>query len=193
MRTVRATTVGLLTAGISLLTVGSAVAAPPQPVVIEQPTQREDDFCGVDGLVVETTLVVEGRWRFVQHGPDGLAYYLENVRSTTSFARVAADGTAGPVVATVVDRVVSKDQRVTDNGDGTLTVQVLATGNSVLYDAAGRVLARNPGQVRFSLLVDHGGTPTDPSDDGDPEFLGIDKESTGRSDDYCTALVPLLR
>jgi hypothetical protein len=53
----------------------------------------------------------------------------------------------------------------------------------------GKALARNPGQVRFELLVDHGGTPTDPSDD---EFLGLVKGSTGRTDDFCAAVVPVL-
>jgi hypothetical protein len=37
-----------------------------------------------------------------------------------------------------------------------------------------------------------GGTPTDPSDDEFLEFLGVVKESTGRSDDFCEAAVPLL-
>ena len=60
-----------------------------------------------------------------------------------------------------------KDQRVTDNGDGTLTILVLATGNSTLYGPDGKAIARNPGQIRFEFLVDHGGTPTDPSDDED--------------------------
>jgi hypothetical protein len=115
----------------------------------------------------------------------------EKIRGTVSFARVEGDE-VGPVVATVVDRVVTKDLRVTDNGDGTVTAEVLATGNSVLYDATGRALARNPGQVRFELLIDQNGTPADPSDDQVIEDLGVIKESTGRSDDYCAVLVPLL-
>ncbi|PWW24859.1 hypothetical protein JD79_04050 [Geodermatophilus normandii] len=190
MRLARATTVGGLAAGISVLTLGTAVAAPPEPIVIEEPVQIEEDFCGVAGLTVQTTATAEGRFRVVQRGPDRLSYYMENVRGTVSFARVDESGEVGPVVATVVDRVLSKDLRVTDNGDGTLTAQVLATGNSVLYDAAGRVLARDPGQVRFSVVIDTGGT-ADPGDDEVVEFLGIDKESTGRSDSFCDELVPL--
>ena len=62
----------------------------------------------------------------------------------------------------------------------------------MLYGEDGKVIARNPGQVRFEILVDHGGTPTDPSDDEFLEFLGVVKESTGRSDDYCEAAVPIL-
>jgi hypothetical protein len=85
-------------------------------------------------------------------------------------------------------RVIEKDLRVTDNGDGTLTVLILATGNAVLYGENGKAIARNPGQIRIELLIDHGGTPNDPSDD---EILAeeIVKDSTGRSDDFCEAAV----
>ena len=41
-------------------------------------------------------------------------------------------------------------------------------------------------------MVDHGGTPADPSDDVELEFLGEVKGSTGRTDDYCAAALPVL-
>ena len=40
--------------------------------------------------------------------------------------------------------------------------------------------------------VDNGGTPTDPSDDEFIKDLGVVKESTGRTDDFCVALVSVL-
>ena len=82
--------------------------------------------------------------------------------------------------------------RVTENGDGTLTILVLATGNAVLYGPDGKAIARNPGQTRFEILLDDGGTPNDPSDDEFLGRLGVAKESTGRSDDFCEAAVPAL-
>ena len=88
-------------------------------------------------------------------------------------------------------KFIDKDLRVTDNGDGTLTLLILTTGNAVLYGPDGKVIARNPGQERVEILVSDGGTPTDPSDDEFLEFLGVVKESTGRSDDFCAAAVPL--
>ena len=48
-------------------------------------------------------------------------------------------------VATSVDKVLNKDLKVIDNGDGTLTVILLATGNAMLYDASGKAIGRNPG------------------------------------------------
>jgi hypothetical protein len=112
---------------------------------------------------------------FLQHGTEtDVLTNLANGRSLRSFARV-----------------IEKDLGVTDNGDGTLTVLVLATGNVVLYGENGKAIARNPGQIRVELLIDHGGTPNDPSDD---EVLSEElvKGSTGRSDDFCEAAVPAL-
>jgi hypothetical protein len=144
------------------------------------------DFCGVSGLMVQSDFVVDGRFTFKWRG-DGLPFYMEHVR----ISRVDTNLANGKFV-TYRANVLDKDLKVTDNGDGTLTILVLATGNAVLYDMNGKAIARDPGQVRFELLVDHKGTPTDPSDDETLEFLGVVKESTGRSDDFCAASVGAL-
>ena len=68
---------------------------------------------------------------------------------------------------------------------------VLATGNAVLHGPDSKAIARNPGQLRFELVIDHGGTPNDADDDTTLDFR-IVKESTGRSDDFCAAAVPAL-
>jgi hypothetical protein len=121
------------------------------------------------------------------HGRDGLAYFIEHIH----VSRVLTNLDDGTTISDI-EQTVSKDLKVVDNGDGTLTITVLATGNYVMYGADGIAIARNPGQVRFQLLVDHNGTPTDPFDDGEPEFLGFVKGSTGRSDDFCAAAVAAL-
>jgi hypothetical protein len=87
---------------------------------------------------------------------------------------------------------MQRAKQATDNGDGTLTVLFLETGNAVTYGPNGKAIARNPGQVRYELLIDHNGTPTDPRDDEVLAFLGFVKESTGRTDDFCAAVVPVL-
>ena len=69
---------------------------------------------------------------------------------------------ASGAFVTEVDTVLDKDQRVTNNGDGTLTVLILATGNATVYDENGTAIARNPGQIRYKILLDHNGTPRDP-------------------------------
>lgn len=150
-------------------------------------TEIEENFCGTPGLTVEFTTVADGRIHVVPHGRNRLAYFALHVRATETVTNLANDKTLTAEYTTT-----DKDQRVTDNGDGTLTILVLATGNAVLYGEDGKAIARNPGQTRFEILVDHAGTPADPSDDEFLEFLGVVKESTGRTDDFCEAAVPAL-
>ena len=129
--------------------------------------------------------------------------YLVYVRPDNVMSAVPFDASAGRITGTPVEiandvsvsteeRSVSKDLKVVDNGDRTLTITVLATGNFTVYGEDGKAIARNPGQTRFQFIVDHAGTPTDPSDDVLLEDLGTIKGSTGRSDDFCTAVVAAL-
>jgi hypothetical protein len=153
----------------------------------EEETETEENFCGVTGLTVEFATVTDGRIHVVPHGRDGLAYFAFHIRATEVVTNLANEKTV-----TAEYTVTDKDLRVTDNGDGTLTILVLTTGNAVLYDEGGKAIARNPGQTRFEILVDHAGTPSDPTDDEFLEFLGEVKGSTGRTDDFCEAAVPAL-
>jgi hypothetical protein len=153
----------------------------------EEQSQIITDFCDVSGLTVEFATTADGHVHVVPHGRDGLAYFGAQIRQTEVVTNLA-NGNSVRSASTFVD----KDLLVTDNGDGTLTLLILTTGNAVLYGEDGKVIARNPGQQRVEILIDHGGTPTDPSDDEFLEFLGIVKDSTGRSDDFCEVAVPLL-
>ncbi len=153
----------------------------------DEGTFVRDDFCGVPGLDVRVNFGIDLRVHVVRRGRDQLAYFLQHGTRTETLTNLANGRSV-----TSIARVTEKDLRVTDNGDGTLTVLVLATGNATLYGADGKAIARNPGQVRFELLVDDGGTPSDPSDDEVIDFLGVVKPSTGRSDDFCQAAVPAL-
>jgi hypothetical protein len=151
----------------------------------EEGTFIEKDFCGVPDLDVRGSFVFDNRFLVNSHGKDALIYFQENYLATTVF-------TANGNTVTSVERAISKDLQVTDNGDGTLTILQLATGNATLYGPDGKAIGRNPGQVRFEFVVDHGGTPTDPSDDVLVEDHGMVKGSTGRSDDFCETIVPAL-
>ena len=146
-------------------------------------TGEIEDFCDVPGFTVEFEAVVKGRFTVKSHGPDGLLFFTEHLSISQTFTNVANS-------LSVVEktRVLNKDLHVTDNGDGTLTIVLMSTGPSSLYGPDGKAIARNPGQVRFEIVVEHGGTPTDPSDDIELSFTQI-KGSTGRTDDYCAAII----
>ncbi len=188
-RKLRLSTVPVLvaTAAIALAATASGGGQLFREPIDENEIRVEEDFCGVDGLTVQFAIHRVGSVHAVPHGRDGLVYFGFNLKVAEVVTNLA-NGNSVTSFATIRD----KDQRVTDNGDGTLTVLVLATGNSVLYGEDGKAIARNPGQIRYELLIDHGGTPADPSDDEFLEFLGEVRGSTGRTDDYCAAALPVL-
>jgi hypothetical protein len=182
-----------LAAGLAMVgSMALAGGASAQPIdhaeFHDEGTFIEEDFCEVSGLDVQGDFVFDNRFLVNPHGPDGLIYFHVNVKFTGVFTNLANGNTV-----TEVGNAVDKDLRVTDNGDGTLTILVLTTGNVAAFGPDGKALARNPGQVRFEFMVDHAGTPTDPTDDVDIEdSFNLVKESTGRTDDFCAAVLPVL-
>ena len=174
------------TAAVTLATAASAGQV-VRETFHEEGTFVLEDFCDVPGMTVDVAFIDDGRLFTVPHGPDGLAYFHLNATFTNVLTN-PANGRSVTERVTLID----KDLRVTDNGDGTLTILVLVTGNATQYGEDGKAIARNPGQVRFEILIDHNGTPTDPSDDEFIADLGLVKGSTGRSDDFCEAVVPAL-
>ena len=180
----------LLAAGL-LAALVLAVPALAEPGRVFKETFHEEvieeinAFCETE-MVVESHLVVDGTTTIMPRGRDGLIYFANRLSITETLTNVENDKF---VVSTVT--LIDKDLRVTDNGDGTLTILILTTGNAVVYDSDGEAIGRNPGQVRFELVVDHGGTPSDPSDDTEISFELV-KGSTGRTDDFCEVVVPAL-
>ena len=153
----------------------------------DEGTLVHENFCGVEGLTVSDEFVIDGRVHTVPHGRNRFDYFLENRRETSVVTNVADDNRTVTFALTVHQQ----DLKVTDNGDGTLTIVTMFTGNVVVSGPDGKAIARDPGQARFEALIDHGGTPNDPSDD---EFISerLIKGSTGRSDDICAAVVSAL-
>lgn len=135
-----------------------------------------EDFCDVEGLTVSLDFVMDTRVHVVPKGRDQLEYFLQHGTRTEVL-------TANGHSLRSFSRVTEKDMRVTDNGDGTVTVLILATGNAVLYDESGKAIARNPGQTRLLIVFDANGNELSRE---------VVKESTGRSDDFCNAAVPAL-
>lgn len=186
MRRSHALALSVLT-GIALSTTVSGAPAAAQLIdrfeFHEVDAETIDDFCGVPGFTVDTVFTADGTETVRSQGREGLIHFM--VHASITFTMTNPDTDLSVVERT---RVVDKDLHVTDNGDGTLTIIILNTGASSLYGPDGKAIARNPGQVRFELVVDHGGTPTDPSDDTEVSFTQI-KGSTGRTDDFCEAVL----
>lgn len=173
-----------LVASISIL----AVTAQAKPIVrerfVESGSEVIEDFCEVEGLTVHEQFEDHVNLTFVGHGRDRIAYFGATVHGWTSWTNTDNGKTLKSVY-----NFVDKDQKIVDNGDGTLTILVLNAGGGKIYGPDGKLLFKDPGQTRFEVLIDHGGTPSDPSDDEFLEFLGVVKPSTGVNDlegrDFC--------
>ena len=133
---------------------GSVISGPPQrdPILDEFSVDIED-FCEVPGLDVRQDGAVTGTsTRMIRGGPDGLLYFADHITFTSTFTNVE-----NGAFVTTREATVSKDLHITDNGDGTLTIVVLATGNFTVFGENGKAIARNPGQFRFQVVIDHNG------------------------------------
>jgi hypothetical protein len=144
----------------------------------------DPNFCGVTGLVVDGMFTVDGRFLDRLRGRDQIFYGMEHARSVVVFTRRETGQTA----TDIQPNVLRKDLRVTDNGDGTLTIIQLGTGGERTYGDAGKLIARNSGQVRFKIVLDYNGTLSNPEDDTE---LSNDLifGSTGTNDDFCAAIL----
>lgn len=158
-------------AAVVAFPVGAATAAPPE--IDHWEAVDSEPFLGCPGLNIQHSFDYEGSTRIVRHGKAGLQYFTTTFRGSNLFTNLETGRSLR------LDRAgVDKDAKIVDNGDGTLTIIVLATGSEKLY-ANGRLLFSNNGQIRFEVLVDHNGTPTDYTDDADGVFIRIVKPSTG--------------
>ena len=176
----------LVAAAAATLATAAGAGQPIRDTIHVEEEFVEANFCGAPGLTVNFKLVADIQIKAAPRGRDGLVYFAQHVTRRDVVTNLANNRSL-----TASFRVLEKDLHVSDNGDGTLTIVVFATGNGVLYGPDGKAIARDPGQIRFELLVDHGGTPNDPDDDQVLDERLV-KDSTGRSDDFCAAAVSAL-
>lgn len=176
-----------IAAGLAAAAVLAApAAAGAKPLEQEHFHDEEHETVVECGLTLRHDVVVDGHFLFKSRGPEGLAYFGEQVRGTDTFTNLANGHTFVQEFA-----LNNKDLRVTDNGDGTLTIVGQGVGNFVVSGSDSPVVLRDTGMTRVEVLIDNAGTPTDPFDDEFLEFVGIVKESTGRNDlgDFCDDLL----
>jgi len=147
------------------------------------------DVYDCDGTPAQDAGDVSGNFLFNQRGSSAFPYYRESVHGTVVTTNLETGGTY-----TNVFTGNSKDQTIVDNGDGTITITVFASGGSRFYDTDGNLVLKDPGEVRFAFDVDYNGTPSDPTDDEEiPDSFRVVRASTGNSDlsgrDFCADLV----
>lgn len=167
----------------TVVDVGAATASPsPWETVHDAYENTFENFC-VEGLTVVASGSIDYRFRSTTRGADNLPYYTEHI---TSFVDTFTNEDTGKVV-TNSGKYTFSTVRVTDNGDGTLTIIYQYTVDTRLTDDAGQVVAHDTGLHSYVSIVDHNGTPSDPSDD--TELESSDLNTTGLEPDFCAAFV----
>ena len=181
----------LLIAGLAIT--GSALASAPATARPIDKGHFHDvftsDVYNCDGTPAQDSGNVSGNFVFNQRGSSPFPYYRESVRGTVVTTNLNTGGTY-----TNVFTANSKDQTIVNNGDGTITIAVFASGGSRFYETNGKLVLRDPGEVRFAFDIDYNGTPGDPDDDVEiPDSFRLVRGSTGNSDlsdrDFCADLV----
>ena len=166
--------------------------APSASAKVVEKEKFHDEFTSdvydCDGITAQDTGVVDGTLTVVQRGSSPFPYFNEHVRGTVVTTNLETGGTFTQIFSTH-----TSDQRIVDNGDGTITITVNASGGVRLYDQFGNFVLKDPGMFRFSFDIDYNGTPSNPDDDTDvPDSLVVLKPSTGNSDfserDFCDDL-----
>jgi len=137
----------------------------------------ESQFCGDMTFRIEG--VYRGTFREMVKG-DQHFYFMENIHGRREFTNLDTG-----LTVTSVSNWLNKDQRVIDNGDGTLTIYNSYTGHESLVGPEGRKPDTAAGSNSNVFVVDHAGTVSDPSDDVliSEEVVGFN--GTGAGGDGC--------
>jgi len=125
-------------------------------------------------------------------GRNVFPYYRESVTGTDVFTNPDTGGTYSNAFT-----ANTRDHKIVDNGDDTITIFSQGTGVTRWYDTHGRLVLVDSGNFRFAFDIKYNGTPGDVSDDQDvPDSFRIIRDSTGRNiegRDFCKDLVEFTR
>ena len=181
MITIRSTATAFLGTLTLVAATAALGAAPASARVVERGEIHDafdgsiDDFC-TDGLTVDFTATVDGRYQVNSRSPGGFDYYLEK----TTVVQVFTDPATGKTVTDIQPNTLDKDLSITDNG-ATVTVVALLTGGNRTYGDSGKLIARNSGQVRFEIVFD----AVTGAELSNTLVFG----STGTNEDFCAAVL----
>jgi hypothetical protein len=141
------------------------------------------DTCGVPGLRVQDAGSGDSRSRTQLRG--GLPYQQAKDTDTDVYTNLA-----NGEKASVVEKRNQVAVHVTDNGDGTLTIIYLFTGNKFAYDGQGNVIGHAAGSVLVKSVWDDAGTISDQADDTPLSFTFLRKSGTKL--DFCGTVIPAI-
>lgn len=174
---------GLLAGGAVVLLGTTASAALVSNIRFHDTfSEVSHDFCGDMHVRTDYDVYVHELGR--TKGSGELLYFLDNAHGTISDTNLVTGKSFTNTFA-----INDKDQSVTDNGDGTITIVGIGTGVNQYFGPDGELLFVDAGLTQFQLEIDINGTPNDVSDDTFVEGSFQLLKQTGRQDtlgrDYC--------
>jgi hypothetical protein len=144
---------GALVAAMFTAGIGAAAA---RPVEHEHFEESFSDVIDCDDLVLELQGHERVHFLLKTRGPNGLLYGQANIAGSLSVTNPATGASF-----TAVYRVLDKDLKVTDNGDGTFTVLIMHAGPTKYYGPDGKRLFLDTGLLRIEALFDDEGNFND--------------------------------
>lgn len=120
-------------------------------------------------------------------GADQIPRFTVKWRGDVTWTNVATGKTF-----TFVWRLAEQEVKSIDNGDGTLTLLYQYAGPEHVYGPDGKRVYLWVGMGRERVLIDNGGTPTDPSDDTfiSEDFLSF-RGRPDRGGEFCATFTQL--
>ena len=177
-------------AAAAALAAAALVASPANAAPIDSGhfSDTSTNSFDCDGTPTDQVSTVDVQFSFNQRGgPNVFPYYRESVRGTDVFTNLDNGGTYSDHFT-----ANTRDHKIVDNGDGTITIFTQGSGSDVWRDTNGRVVLTDNGNIRFAIDVDFNGTPGNPDDDTEvPDSFRIIRDSTGTNiigRDFCDDL-----
>ena len=166
----------LLITGVAVAGLVTAAPATAKPLDKGHFHDVYTDVFDCEGTPVQEDGDVYGNFLFNQRGPKHpFPYFRESVRGTIAWTNLNTGG-----AFTLKFTANRRDHTIVDNGDGTITITLFASGGDRYYDQNGKLVLKDTGHIRFAFEVDYNGTPGNPEDDQEvADSFRVVRESTG--------------
>lgn len=184
----RSTLIGGMAVGFALaMTVSAPAFASPVQIIPWEDSFTDVLEVGEEGWCPPEIVDFEVTYSFDGSGIDRVYTQRDGILRFAGTFKAVETYSANGKTFMIESQGNSRDHKIVDNGDGTLTIWFKSSTKSIA-SIDGDFLFHDSGLADGAFLVDHNGTPTFPDDD---EFLGVVEEaqSHGRSDtanrDFC--------
>lgn len=139
-----------------------------------------EDFCGDMRVRIEFDydFTVVAR----ESGPDRIGRYTVSSHGIETFTNLAT----GKTVTSFSD-YITQDVRLTNNGDGTITILSQTPGAARYIGPDGMVVLIDPRPSWYEVVIDLKGTPNDPSDDSVISEELVREVAAHVDKDFCSA------